>query len=176
MEFLKLLLKPELRTPLLIAWGIAVVVTALVVFTTGQIYGVQEAKNLLISVQKTSLYYGSTIAGASATVLALMLTMLNLTSNRDDPDKESYTRLHAISTFCVLSFIGAVLLLLAISFPVVDFEKVPRDWYAFIYYVLCVWNGVLSALMISTILILRDLAVQLIGKLSPDFDEDGEEK
>lgn len=172
-NFIKFLGQDALRKPALISLSIAIITTVIVIFTTGQIYGAEEAKDLLTAIQKTSLYYGSTIAGASATILALMLTMFSMVIGKDDPNEETFIRLHAISTLCVLAFIGALFLLLCISFPVVDFEKVPSHFYKYIFYIICGWNGMLAAYMIATILILRDLVSHLIGTLSPDFDEDG---
>lgn len=178
MNIVDLVKSKEIRPPLAIAWGIALVIAFSVPSVTGQIYGSAEAKDLLLSVQKASLYYGSAVATASATILALMLTILSFTDSyeEEEKDKKTFIRLHAIAAFCVYSFIGAIILLLCVSFPVNQFEKIPSDWFSFIYYLICAWNGLLAGHMITTILILRDTATQIIGDISPDFNEKGEEK
>lgn len=177
MKLKRIFSTPELRKPLAIAWSISVIVMVGVPIITGSIYGTEEAKNLLETVQRTSLYYGSAIAGTAATILALMLTVLSLTHDSiDDQDKLTYIRLHSIATFCVLGFTGSVILLLAVSFPVVEFEKIPSKWFEYVYYLICGWNGLLAGCMISTILILKDTASKLIGDLSPDFDDEGDEE
>lgn len=177
MDILAILTSKVIRKPLIIAWCSALVISASVPLITGQIYGNNEALSLLTSLQKSSLYYASAIATASATILALMLTILSLTQvYKGDPRKETFTRLHAIAAFCVFGFIGAVILLFIISLPVEQFDGIPNAWFSSIYYTICIWNGMLAGHMISTILILRDTATQLIGDLSPDYDEDGNDE
>ena len=167
------LMAKELRKPNLIAWSIAVSITIFVILSIGQIYGPSEAKDLLESIQKTSLYYGSALASSAATILALTLTILSLARNREEQDKETYTRLHAISSYCVFTFVGAVILLCIISFPVVELETIPKNWFRYVYYCFCIWNGYLAGCMIATILILKDTTSALMGQLTPNFDEDG---
>ncbi len=173
----KILPAKELRKPIIIAWSLAILIGASVPFITGQIYGSEQAKDLLESVQKASLYYGSAITASSATILALMLTLLSLTNGRDKKsNKSTYIRLKSIASHCVLAFLGSIILLLFASFPVTDFDKIPLTWYEYVYYVICFWNGILAGQIISTILILRDTVTNMIADISPDFDEDGDEK
>ena len=177
MNFIEILKSKHVRKPVILAWCIAFVISATVPSITGQIYGAEEAKDLLESVQKSSLYYGSAILTASATVLALMLTLLSLTSGKGvKTDEQTFTKMHAISMFCVYSFVGAIVLLVVISFPVIEFEAIPSAWFKFVYYGLCCWNGMLAGFMISTILILRDAVRFMIGAVSPDFDEEGKKE
>ncbi len=173
---LKTIFSQDLRKSFFIAWGIALLITIIVLVITGQIYGAAEAKQLLQSVQKSSLYYGSALIASSSTILALMLTILSLThNNHEDPSKSVFLKLKTVASLCVFTFIGALVLLLIISFPVLEFEKIPAHWFEFVYYAFCVWNGILAGLMLSVILILKETTLNLIGYLSPDFDEDGEE-
>jgi hypothetical protein len=165
----------EIRTPLLIAWPLAFAATGVLIVMTGQIYG-HEAKNLLTALTSANLYYGSAVAGASATILALVLTLLSLAHGRmEDPPKAMFTRLHAIASFCVYSFIGAVILLLFSSFPFQEFNEEQQMLYKISYYVISAWNGMLAGHMITIILILRDTITFLIGHLSPSYDEEGQE-
>lgn len=164
---------PELYKPIAISCLIAIGITLFVIFSIGQIYA-SEAKDLLESIQKTCLYYGSAVATSSATILALTLTILSLAGSHDEQKPETYTRLQAIAQFCVLSFIGAIMLLLVVSFPVLELETIPSSWFRYVYYGVCIWNGLLAAAMISTILMLKDTTAFVIGVLSPSFDEKGD--
>jgi len=166
---------PELRKANVIAWSIATITTIFVMVSIGNIYA-SEAKNLLESIQKSSLYYASAVAASSSTVLALTLTILSLSANRKEPKKETFLRLHSIANYCVVGFVGAIVLLFVISFPVLELEQIPNHWFRYIYYTVCIWNGILAGFMIATILILKDTTVALIGGLSPDFDDEGKEK
>ncbi len=175
MFIINILKNKAVRKPIILAWTIAIIISGAVPIVTGQIYGAEEAKQLLEFVQRASLYYGSAVMTASATILALILTVLGLTTaHMKNPDKTTFVRLHAIAAFCVYAFIASVFLLLMSSLPVDEFEKIPSDWYRFAYYVICFWNGMLAGYIISAILILRDTASNIIANLSPDFDEEGE--
>jgi hypothetical protein len=166
----------EARTPSIIGWTLATVLTLLVIFLNGNVYGPTEGKDLLSAIQRASLYYGSAVAGTSATVLALMLTLLSLVTNTNkEIEKGIFTRLHIIALLCVVAFTEAIVLLLVISFPVDGLDKVPGEMFTYIYYAICIWNGMMAAHMISTIFILRDTLVNIIGQMSPDYDEEGNE-
>ena len=175
MYIINILKHKSVRKPLIVAWTIAIVISGSIPIVTGHIYGAEEAKQLLEFVQRASLYYGSAVATASATILALILTVLGLTATHmKNPNKATFVRLHAIAAFCVYAFIASVFLLLMSSLPVDEFEKIPSHWYRFAYYVVCFWNGMLAGYIMSAVLILRDTASNIIADLSPDFDKDGE--
>lgn len=175
-QYIKLFKTSYLRKAMLKAWVIAAGVTIIVIITTGNIYSTSQAKLLLESVQQASLYYGSAVVTAAATILALMLTILSLAHGKlEDPDKDVFVRLRAITTLCVVSFIQSIVLLLVVSFPVQKFENVDGEWFRYGYYAVTIWNGMLAANMIGTILILSGIAKGVIGSLSPDFDKEGKE-
>ena len=176
MNFFHYLFAKELRKSVLLAWAIATFLVGSVLLINGQIYQTEHAKELLSFVQNSSLYYGSAMVGACATILALMLTILGFAKNKEQESYATFVRMHAVAAFCVLGFIGGVTLLLFASFPVGDFKDIPSNWYAPAYYVLMIWNGLLAGIMISTILILRNTIVKMIGDLSPDFDDQGEDE
>ncbi len=167
---------PATRSNIIISWAIALVLTIGILFLSGQIYSEAQAKDLLSALQKASLYYGAAIIGASATILALMLTLLSFIQNKDQPSKDTFTRVHAITAFCVYAFIGAIILMLFISFPIEVFEEVPNYSFKYAFYILRLWNGMLAGHIISTIMILKETTQGIIGDISPDFNEDGDKK
>lgn len=177
LKYLRYFIDPALRKSMIIAWVIAIVVTAAVIIVTGNIYSASQAKSLLEAVQKASLFYCSAIITASATIIALMLTLLSLTINKmDEPQKEIFIRLNAITHLCVVAFIEAVILLLIISFPTQKFQHMEDAWFHYGYYIITIWNGMLAAHMIATILVLKDITKNVIGYLSPDYDDEGNRK
>lgn len=177
LKYLKYFTDPTLRKPMIIAWVIAIIVTVAVVIVTGNIYSIHQAKSLLESVQKASLYYCSAIITASATIIALMLTLLSLTHNKlKEPQKEIFIRLNTITHLAVIAFVGSVILMLIISFPTQDFKNMEDNWFHYGYYLITIWNGMLAAQMIATILILKDITQNIIGYLSPDYDDEGNRK
>ena len=138
---------------------------------TGQIYSEAQVTQLLEGLKNSSLYFGSAIATASATTLALMLTLLSLASQADTSfEYETYKGIKLIGQLSTFTFIGAVTLLLMLSFPIGKFENIPPVWFQTIYYALSAVNGLLAGLMIVGVLILLDTITTLVKELSPDID------
>ncbi|MEL6160292.1 MAG: hypothetical protein AAFQ40_00765 [Cyanobacteria bacterium J06623_5] len=134
----------------------------------GQIYSEAQAINLLKGLQSSSLYFGSAIATASATVLALMLTLLSMTNRLEAQFERSvYDGIRLVGFISTVTFITSVILLLCLSLPVGEFEQLPPGWFKGLYYILSTLNGFLSSLMIVGVLILFDTIKTLIKKLSP---------
>lgn len=79
----------------------------------GEIYIDVEAVELLKGLQSSSLYFGSAVAGGSATVLVLMLTLLSITNKLDvEFDRSSYGGIKLIGLISTVTFIDSVILLL----------------------------------------------------------------
>ncbi|MBE9115770.1 hypothetical protein IQ249_07685 [Lusitaniella coriacea LEGE 07157] len=147
-------------------------ITALVVigqpFLIGSIYGATEAADLLKGLQDSSVFFGSAVTKASATVLTLMLALLSMTKNSKDKfDGGVYRSIEIIGLISTTTFIGGVLLLLFLSFPVGKFEDIPQGWYRGLYYGISTLNGLLSGLMTAGILILFDTVRLLVRDISP---------
>ncbi len=142
----------------------------------GQIYSGWEARRLLESVISSSLFFGSSIVTASATILALMLTMLGLTHQSDTEfDPVFYKRIERISLLCTVALIGGVLLLQFLSVPLQESDEVPGEWYKIIYYVLTVSIAGLAGLVVGIVLMLFNSIRSLIKVISPNFEEEVEE-
>lgn len=108
----------------------------------GQVYNGYEARQLLESVASSSLYLGSSIVTASATIIALMLTMLSMSKNSDNQfDSVFYKQIQIIATLSSVALSAGILLLLFLSVPLQESEQVPGSWYRTIYllysYFLC---------------------------------------
>ena len=156
------------RRYLAIFLGIAAFVVVAQPFLIGNIYSDAKAIELLQGLKSSSLYFGSAIATTSATVLALMLTLLSMTNKSDTSfDKSTYRGITVIGFISTATFVGAILLLLCLSLPVGEFENIPDGWFKALYYTISTLNGMLSGLMIVGILILFETVSVLIQKLSP---------
>lgn len=167
-SFLK---QKHLRRHIFFAWLTAAVFTGTIIFATGGIYGAAEAREIAKAVQSSSLYYGAAVITASATILALMITLLSLTySSDEDFEKETFENLKVIAYLCVISFIAAVALMFIISFPVSDLDKIKDEWTIYYFYGITFWNGILAGYMISVILILKNIAFAMIERFAPDLD------
>ncbi|MBE9116473.1 hypothetical protein IQ249_11235 [Lusitaniella coriacea LEGE 07157] len=162
---------PTLRRSLLICAGITAFIIIAQPYLVGSIYSSAKAVDLLKGLQSSSLYFGSAITTASATVLALMLTLLSMTNKSENEfDGSVYRSIEIVGLISTATFIGAVLLLLCLSLPVGKFDNIPPGWYRGLYYTLSTLNGLLSGLMTAGILILFDTVRLLIRDISPHRD------
>ncbi|MHA6289364.1 hypothetical protein [Maricaulis sp. CAU 1757] len=161
---------PKFRSPKWAYAGgaVAVIVVLAVKFLIGGVYGPGQALELIRALQSSSLYFGAAIATASATTLALMLTLLGFTRRSDeDFDEWVFHSVNRICTVSALSMIGAILLLLMLQLPVGEFDMLPSGWFRYLYYVLVTLVSLLAGLMISTVLMLLATIRYVVAKLTP---------
>ncbi len=143
-------------------------VTVVQPILVGSIYSGAKAVELLQSLQTSSLSFGAAIAKSSATILALMLTLLGMTDKLDTNfDRAFYGSIKLIGLLSTLTFIGSVLLLLGLSLPVGEFKNIPGWWYMLLYYAISALNGLLAGLIIIGVLVVFDTIIVLIKKLAP---------
>lgn len=104
---------------------------------------------------------------ASATILALMLTVLGLSRNAPSPLRSShYKRVEQVALLDSITFVLATLLLLMLTIPIGESVAFSAEWYTTMYYVLLVVSSLLGGMLISVVLMIygtvRDL-VEAIG-------------
>lgn len=141
----------------------------------GQVYSGYEARKLLEAMASSAHYLGSAVVTASATIIALMLTMLSLSNQtEDDFDIIFYRRIERIGILATVSLIGGILLLLFLSVPLQEADSVPSRWFTTIYYVLIGFLAVLSGLLVAIVLMLLNAMTSLIDVVRPEVNEDDE--
>lgn len=142
----------------------------------GQVYDGYEARQLLEAVASSSLYLGSSIVTASATIIALMLTMLSLTKQADgDFDPVFFKRIQQIARLSTISLSAGILLLLFLSIPLQESDQVPANWFKTIYYILISFVAGLSGLAVGIVLMLLNAINSLIDVVRPSTDKEVEE-
>lgn len=82
----------------------------------GRIYGAAEAVDLLEALSRAGLYLGSAIATASATTIALMLTLIGLIKRmNEDFDEQAYRNVELVARLSTvtlpIALLGAVSLI-----------------------------------------------------------------
>lgn len=138
---------------------------------SGSIYSSAEARDLVRALTDSGLYLGSAMAGGSGTILALMLTLVGLVKRVDqDFDAPIYQRIARVSMLSTLSLVGSVALLLVLTMPVGEFEKMPEHWYPVFYKVLFAMIVGLSALLVATVVLLYQTVTTLIASITPTDD------
>jgi len=93
----------------------------------GTVYGAAEARDLLEALSRAGLYLGSAIATASATTLALMLTLIGMIRRIEtDFDRKTYKQVTRIAVISTVTLMLSFLVLLAFTLPIGEFESAER--------------------------------------------------
>jgi len=148
--------------------GIIAVLFSLVgAFGVGSVSGAQ-AMILLEAMFPTTRFLCSAVMTASATILALMLTVLSLSQSFEKPLKPvHYRRIKQVALVTTIAFIASSITLLLHTIPLEQTESVPSTWYDVIYYVLLGTTAMLGGFMTTIILMLYRTVSQLIHVVSP---------
>ncbi len=172
----------RLRTDLRVAlFGglVAALVMSAIVFVVGTVNSGQ-ARALLEASLPTTRFLSSSVMTVSATTLALMLTLLSLSSGIDREIKAShYERIRQIAFVDVVAFVTATLLLVALVVPLNDATKIPSGWYVGIYYAISLLAAALGGVLVGVMFLLYAAVRDLIQVVAGDddqlvADEDGE--
>jgi hypothetical protein len=157
---------------------VAAAVMAAVVITVGAV-GAAEARSLLESSTPTVRSFCSTVMVVSASTLALMLTLLGLTTDTEAEIKGGhFARVRQIAFVDACAFAGATLVLLALVIPFGESSEIPSGWYVGIYYASTLLAAAIGGAVIAAMILLyaaiRDLIVTFgPGDETPLLEDDG---
>lgn len=134
--------------------------------SVGHISGA-EAKVLLESMLPTARFLYSGVITASATILALMLTLLSLSVNTQGKlDSRHYQRVQKIALIDTVAFVTGMTLLVFLVVPLEESQEVAPYWYQVFYYVTIGGSALLSGLLVTVVLMLyttvRDM-IEIFG-------------
>lgn len=142
----------------------------------GQIYSGYEAQQLLEGMAQSAHYLASSIVTASATIIALMLTMISLSKQSDNQfDSIFFKRIERIGTLSAIALAAGILLLLFLSIPLQKSDQVPSSWFTVIYYFLTGFIAGLAGLVVSIVMMLLNAISSLIDVVRPTQEEDIED-
>lgn len=142
--------------------GISLVVIATGTFLLGRLSG-YEAKVLIKNSLDGLNTLCNTIALASATILALLLTLLSLSSSASSKLKnDHYIHILQIAKFDTAVFIASVMAFLFLNLPITESDTVPENWYNNIYYISLAISSILSSALIVVVLMLYNTVVNII--------------
>jgi len=131
-------------------------------FLLGKLSG-YEAKELIKSSISGINTLCNTIALASATILALLLTLLGLSSNsKSKLKKDHYLHVLQIAKLDTIVFIASVISFLLLNLPITESDEVPHNWFNIIYYMSLALSSILSAGLIVVVLMLYNTIVNII--------------
>lgn len=135
-------------------------------YAIGNLGGI-EAIGLIQSTLPTSRFLASALMTSSATILALMLTLLSLSSGADSQLRPiHYRRVRIIALVDTAAFVAATIFLLLLNIPVEETENVPADWYVTLYYMMLGASAALGGLLICIVLMLYHTVRDVIHTVS----------
>lgn len=146
--------------------ALAALVLVVGALSVGHISGA-EAKVLLESMLPTARFLYSGVITASATILALMLTLLSLSVNtQSELDPRHYQRVQKIALIDTVAFVTGMTLLVFLVVPLDESKNVANYWYQVFYYVTIGGSALLSGLLVTVVLMLyttvRDM-IEILG-------------
>lgn len=131
-------------------------------FLLGKLSG-YEAKILIRNSLTGMNTLCNTIALASATILALLLTLLGISSSsKSKLKKDHYRHILQIAKLDTFVFVAAVITFLIFNLPITESESLPYNWFNFVYYISLAISSVLSSLLIMVVLMLYNTIVNII--------------
>lgn len=153
------------------AGAAAALCVGLAAFFMGSIGGL-EARTLLESIVPTSRLLCSTVMGVTATILALMLTLLSFGSNIDrDLADEHFCRVKTIALYDALAFAFAAMLFLLHCVPVQESQDIPSWWYPTVYYFVLSSSAVITGAVVAIVLLLYLAVRDFVQIVSSDDSE-----
>lgn len=176
-------LKPDVHVSLIraLAGGaIAAGIMSALLLLVGQV-GAWKAEVLLDATLPTTRFVCSSVMKVSATILALMLTVIGISRGAERPIQASfYRRIQQIALLDVIAFVASTILLLGLVVPFGEDLEMPQGWYVTIYYVVTIGSTLVGGLLIAVVLMLygavHDVVMLFWSDESPVLDEDAERR
>jgi NADH:ubiquinone oxidoreductase subunit 2 (subunit N) len=141
---------------------VSLIILATGSFILGHVGG-YEAKQLLKSSLDGIQTLCNTIVLASATILALLLTLLGISASSDSRlKKDHYQNVLQIARVDSIVFTLAVLTMVIFNLPITSSEKIPEESYDVIYYIAIGLMSLLSSSIIVVVYMLFDTVRNII--------------
>lgn len=153
-------------------WGgvLSAIVVLVGIWIVGRLSGA-EARLLTETTLPRLHALCNTVILASATILALMLTLLSLSTNSNTRLKPGfYKRIQQLSLIDAIVFVAAMLVFLLLNIPIVEADKVPPSWFSTIYYVSITAASLLGGALVTIVVMLYSTVHDLISVVGLQVD------
>ncbi len=150
------------------------------VYLLGNLSGFQALQLIEATIPRISSLF-NTIILASATILALILTLLGVSLGSESKLKKyHYKQVLSLARFTSILFIVTLVIFLFLNIPINESENIPSSWYGNIYWIILFVSSMLSGMMVAVILILYKIIHNIIlivglGQEHPLIDDDNDE-
>ena len=134
----------------------------------GTVYGAAEAVDLLNALSRAGLYLASAVATASATTIALMLTLIGLIRRMDEEfDNFTYRSIGMIARLSTVTLLLALFLLMAFALPIGEFDKLPNQWFENVYLGLFSGTILMVGFAAATVVLIYTTLLRVLAKITP---------
>ena len=149
----------------------AAIVTGTGAFLLGNISG-YEARDLLSSSLPGINTLCNTIALASATILALLLTLLSISTGSKSKLKAAhYKHVMRIARIDTIVFVVSLVTFQVLNIPFSEAEEVSGVWYVTLYYISLGVSALLSGALITVVLMLYNAVINIIKIVGLDEED-----
>lgn len=151
------------------------------VFALGNVSG-YEAKQLLKASIPGINMLCNTIILASATILALLLTLLGVSTGTESKLKDQhYFEVMNIAKVNAIIFVSVLIIFQLFNIPLTEADNVPTRWFKIIYWSTLLASSIISGAMVVVIMMLYNTITNIIqivglGKDHPLLNNDKPEK
>ena len=130
-----------------------------------------DARQLLQASLPTVRFLASSVVTASATTLALLLTLLSLSGGIDtELDPAFYRRLQRLARLDVVSFVVGIVLMVSLILPLGEETRFSGTFYTAAFYTLSAAASLSAGLLVSAVLALYGAVRDLIETCWLDTD------
>lgn len=135
----------------------------------GRYYSDIEARQLLDAMTESALFLNAAITTGSATIIALMLTLLGLTRHVHDHFQRAFhDRIRTIAWLATVALLGALMVLVTMTIPVVESEAISASWYRGLWWTFSGAIAFVSGLFVSVVLTLLVTIIGAVDVLRPE--------
>ncbi len=105
----------------------------------------------------------NTVVLASATILALLLTSLGISSgSKSKLKKDHYLQVAMIAKYDAALFVIAILIFQLTNIPLTEAENFPNNWFVYLYWVNLFFSSFLTGSIVAVILMLYSTVRNII--------------
>jgi hypothetical protein len=127
-----------------------------------------QALRLIEATLPTARFLAASGVGAGMTVLALMLTLIGITSSSDlNFSEEHFRRIRNVNFLALAVIVVSVLVLVVLAIPIEEVDGL-SSYYSVLYYTLAAMVSLLGGLVIATSLMIGGTVNGLVELARPD--------
>ena len=141
---------------------ITFVFLGIAVFFLGDISGYKAKELIEVSLSGLNMLCNTIVLG-SATILALLLTLLGISTGSNSKLKKAhYIQVLNIAKLDTILFISALIMFQMFNIPLTESEDMHTEWFKYLYWITLFFSSLISGMMVTVILLLYTTVTNII--------------